>query len=63
MTLDERNREAERVAAWVARQSAVNTNPPAGYEADCPQCGNPSHASLVAAWGRCMACQNKRRGK
>lgn len=46
--------------ARVASQRAMNTNPPAGYEAKCPTCGKASHATLVARFGHCMACHQVR---
>lgn len=45
------------IAALKARMTAVNTAPPAGYEATCPVCGQTAHATIVANFGRCLACQ------
>ena len=57
--------EAEKIAqirAWQVKASAVNTNPPAGFEATCPQCHQPSHKTLVGRWVHCMACHRAAHG-
>lgn len=50
------------VLDFVKARAAVNTAPPAGYEANCPKCGKASHKSLIDHFGQCMACQNAQWG-
>ena len=50
------------IAALKARMAAANTAPPAGYEATCPVCGQAAHATIVANFGRCLACQRAAQG-
>jgi hypothetical protein len=46
------------IYAMLNRRAAVNTAPPAGYAATCPRCGQPSNATIVKAWGHCIACKH-----
>jgi len=51
-----------QIRQWQQRVSAVNTNPPAGFEATCPECEQPSHSMLIKKWGHCMACHRRKQG-
>jgi hypothetical protein len=32
------------------------TDPPAGHEATCPECGGASNATIIRGQGKCLKC-------